>query len=79
MTDQNSKLTHRECEILVLIATGKHNKEISQHLAISEATVENHLHNIYQKLGVSNRVQATLYAIQTRLIMNGIKNEGNPS
>lgn len=57
-------LTERERELLTLIANGFTNKEISSKLQIAEATVENHTHNIYTKLGVNNRVQATAKAFQ---------------
>ncbi|HMZ08126.1 MAG TPA: response regulator transcription factor [Anaerolineales bacterium] len=60
----NLSLTKRERELLALIASGYTNKEISNKLQIAEATVENHTHNIYAKLGVSNRVQATTKAYQ---------------
>lgn len=58
------KLTSRENQILRLIAKGKSNKEIGNALGIKESTVENHTHNIYNKIGVSTRIQATLYAFQ---------------
>lgn len=59
-------LTNRENEILEQIAFGFTNKEISNNLSISESTVENHIHNIYNKLGVSNRVQAVARALQLK-------------
>ena len=52
-------LTNREKEILELIAKGLNNKEISDILFISENTVKYHIKNIYIKLNVKNRVQAT--------------------
>ena len=74
-------LTDRENQILNLIADGFSNRQISCKLSISEATVENHIHHIYQKLGITNRAQAASYAIQLKLIlppdMRG--NRGNPS
>jgi two-component system, NarL family, nitrate/nitrite response regulator NarL len=51
-------LTSRESEILVLVQQGRSNKEIARQLAISSATVKNHMHNILQKLQVSRRGQA---------------------
>jgi DNA-binding NarL/FixJ family response regulator len=63
------ELTDRENEVLQLIALGFTNREISCHLVISESTVQNHVHHIYEKLGVSNRVQAAAYAIQLRIIL----------
>jgi ATP/maltotriose-dependent transcriptional regulator MalT len=44
-------LTEREEQVLKLIANGLSNREISANLAISESTVENHIHHIYTKLG----------------------------
>jgi two-component system nitrate/nitrite response regulator NarL len=51
-------LTLRENEILALVAQGRSNKEVAHHLAISSATVKNHMHSILQKLRVSRRGQA---------------------
>jgi two-component system nitrate/nitrite response regulator NarL len=51
-------LTFRENEILALVAQGRSNKEVARQLAISSATVKNHMHNILQKLRVSRRGQA---------------------
>jgi DNA-binding NarL/FixJ family response regulator len=61
------KLTDRECQVLKLIADGLTNKEISHSLSVSEATVENHAHHIYVKLGVSSRTEAMVYTF--RLVM----------
>jgi two-component system nitrate/nitrite response regulator NarL len=51
-------LTSRESEILALVKQGRSNKDIARQLAISSATVKNHMHNILQKLQVSRRGQA---------------------
>jgi len=74
-------LTDRENQVLKLIACGFTNREISRDLSISESTVENHIHNIYTKLGISNRAQAVGYAFHLRIAMlNDImENRGNPS
>jgi DNA-binding NarL/FixJ family response regulator len=61
-------LTDREKEIVQHVAQGFRNKEIGQTLFISEQTVKNHLHNIFDKLGVSDRLELALYAIHHRLI-----------
>ncbi len=61
-------LTKRETTVLKLIAQGKRNREIAAELGISERTVANHLANIYSKLGIKDRVQATLYAIRKGLM-----------
>lgn len=57
-------LTRRECEILQLLADGKSNRGISEHLFISEKTVKNHVSNILQKMNVNDRTQAVVMAIR---------------
>jgi len=56
------KLTQRQVEILSMIAIGATNQEISKKLYISPNTVKNHLYNIFKKINVSNRIQASLWA-----------------
>ena len=63
-------LSDREMEIVQLVARGFQNKGIGEKLFISDNTVRNHLHNIYDKLGVSDRLELMLYAIHHRLIDN---------
>jgi len=65
---EKSILSDREMEIVQFIAQGFQNKEIGKKLFISENTVKNHLHNIFDKLGVSDRLELALYAIHHRLI-----------
>jgi DNA-binding CsgD family transcriptional regulator len=60
------KLSIREKEILDLLIQGKLNKEIALLLFISEETVKKHLKNVYRKLGVRNRVEATLKTYKFR-------------
>jgi len=55
-------LTPREFEIVRLASEGLRNKEIGERLSITEGTVKIHLHNIYEKLGVTGRSQLILYA-----------------
>jgi len=50
-------LTSREAEIVRLILEGKDSKRITEELFISDHTVKNHLHHVYQKLGIKNRIQ----------------------
>jgi len=61
-------LSSREREVLQLVTQGFRNREIGKELFISEQTVKNHLHNIFDKLGVSDRLELALYAIRHRLI-----------
>jgi DNA-binding NarL/FixJ family response regulator len=61
-------LSDRQMEVVQLLAQGFQNKEIGKKLFISEPTVKHHLHNIFDKLGVSDRLELALYAIHHRLI-----------
>ncbi|MGH7512878.1 MAG: response regulator transcription factor [Gemmatimonadales bacterium] len=61
-------LTPRELEMVAMVARGLRNREMSQRLAISEGTVKIHLHHIYRKLNVENRVELILYAQSKRLV-----------
>jgi DNA-binding NarL/FixJ family response regulator len=61
-------LTPREIEMVGMVARGLRNKEMSERLAISEGTVKIHLHHIYRKLQVENRVDLILYAQSKRLV-----------
>jgi len=55
-------LTSREIRIVRMAATGLHNREIAEELSITEGTVKVHLHNIYEKLEVTGRVELTIFA-----------------
>jgi NarL family two-component system response regulator LiaR len=68
-------LSDRELEVLRLVAKGLGNKEIAEHLVITEATVRSHVSNILSKLHLANRVQATLYALQEGL--TSLENKSN--
>lgn len=61
-------LTDREIEVLRLVAQGKSNREISDRLTISEATVRTHVSNILAKLCLCSRTQAALYALREGLV-----------
>jgi two-component system, NarL family, nitrate/nitrite response regulator NarL len=64
---ERSPLSTREREIVALVAQGYKNKEMAEKMFISEQTVKNHLHNIFDKLGVSDRLELALYAIHKGL------------
>jgi DNA-binding NarL/FixJ family response regulator len=64
---ERSPLSAREREIVALVAQGYKNKEMAEKMFISEQTVKNHLHNIFDKLGVSDRLELALYAIHKGL------------
>jgi DNA-binding NarL/FixJ family response regulator len=59
-------LTKREQEIVPLVAQGLTNNEISLRLSVSEHTIKNHLFRVYEKLGISSRVELILYAVSDR-------------
>jgi DNA-binding NarL/FixJ family response regulator len=69
-TRERSPLSQREREIVQLVAQGFKNKEMAEKMFISEQTVKNHLHNIFDKLGVSDRLELALYAIHKGLHIN---------
>jgi DNA-binding CsgD family transcriptional regulator len=57
-------LTDREMEVLGLIAQGRSNREVAELLVLSPKTVDHHIQHIYDKIGVSTRVGATLFAMR---------------
>ena len=61
-------LTPREIEIVRMAATGLRNKQIAEKLFISEGTAKIHLHNIYEKLGLSDRLELARYARDKGLV-----------
>jgi len=63
-------LTDQERAVLALLAMGQRNARIANELCISIRTVENHLYHIFQKLGVSSRIEAALHALSTDLLSN---------
>jgi HD-GYP domain-containing protein (c-di-GMP phosphodiesterase class II) len=64
-----AQLTERELEVLRLIARGHSIKQMAQQLTISPKTVDSHIQHIYEKLGVSTRAGATLFAVEHNLLM----------
>lgn len=65
---QDLGLTPREMQIIALIVAGYTNKDLAKELKISQNTSKHHLTNIFNKLGVSNRLELVLYAIDNRLV-----------
>jgi two-component system, NarL family, nitrate/nitrite response regulator NarL len=61
------RLTPRELEIVSTVVAGYANKEIAQHFKISEDTVKHHLSNIFDKVGVSSRLELALFAVNQSL------------
>jgi two-component system, NarL family, response regulator LiaR len=62
------QLTERELDVLRLIARGLSNKLIARELVVSEKTVKTHVSNILAKLHLTDRTQAALYAVRSRLV-----------
>lgn len=62
------ELSQREIETLQMLVKGKSNKEIAAALGISEATVKTHLQNLFNKLGVHDRVSAVIFAIRHGIV-----------
>ncbi len=60
---RSGDLSRRELEVLRSVAKGLSNKDIGILLGIRDTTVKVHLHNVYKKLGVNNRVRAALHII----------------
>lgn len=61
-------LSAREQQILRMVAAGSDNHQIAERLGVTESTVRNHLHNVYDKLGLETRVQLALYAFQQGIV-----------
>jgi two-component system nitrate/nitrite response regulator NarL len=71
-TDSNARkrfgITNRECDIVGAVVSGYTNRDIAEKFSISEQTVKHHLRNIFDKLGVSNRLELALFALNHRLV-----------
>jgi DNA-binding NarL/FixJ family response regulator len=61
-------LSPRELEVLLLVAGGETNKQVAQHLGISERTVDRHMSNILSKIDAPSRSAATAFAYKSGLI-----------
>jgi DNA-binding NarL/FixJ family response regulator len=62
--DKKEKLTVREREVITLVGEGLRNKQIADRLCISESTVRHHLTSIFEKLGVTDRLELLIFAYQ---------------
>lgn len=68
LTQSPEALTQTEMKVMVLLGKGKSNKEIAKELNCSVKTIKNHLNSIYNKLGVTNRTEAVIKAIEKGII-----------
>ena len=63
-------LTPRELEVVGCVVKGSSNRDIAQHFQLSEETVKRHLSNIFEKTGVSTRLELALYAIEHQIVIS---------
>jgi len=63
LPEHRAQLSTRERQITMLITRGLKNKDIARRMLITEQTVKNHIHNIFEKLGVGDRLELALYAV----------------
>ncbi|MGE5390247.1 MAG: response regulator [Deltaproteobacteria bacterium] len=66
--NEDTRLTKREKDVLLLLVRGHSNKDMADVMFISEKTVKNHLTSIFKKLGVKDRTQAAVYALKHHII-----------
>lgn len=71
-------MTKRELDVLLFLARGRSNAEISKELSLSESTVKSHVQNVLNKLQLRNRVAAVIYAYEAGLIEIGNSQESKP-
>jgi DNA-binding NarL/FixJ family response regulator len=69
MPDELARLTDRELTVLRAMATGASNAEIAGQLFVSVATVKTHVARVLAKLGLRDRVQAVVFAYESRLVV----------
>ncbi len=70
------RLSPKEISIITYISQGKRNKEIAHHIGTSEQVVKNYLRKIYDKLGVSDRLELALYSLHHDLQKNVVAAPG---
>jgi len=78
MLNETCPLSEREQEILSLVATGATNQQIAKRLCISVNTVKVHMRNIFSKVGVESRTEATMWAVQQGLVLVPIARVSEP-
>jgi len=72
-------LTRQEKTIISYLMQGWHNRQIGTHLSISEQTIKNHLRSVFDKVGVSDRLELVLYAIHHRMELPPLQASVPPS
>jgi len=70
-------LTQREKTIISYLVLGWRNREVAGHLSITEQTVKNHLRSIYDKVGVSDRLELVVYAIHQKMVLPPVQPAGS--
>ncbi|HXX18530.1 MAG TPA: LuxR C-terminal-related transcriptional regulator [Candidatus Acidoferrum sp.] len=68
-------LSKREAGVIQLVAEGLTNRAISSELGLTEHTIRNYLQHVYEKLGISTRVELVLYCLQERQKLMSLRNE----
>ena len=71
------RLTPKEMQIVALIVQGCKNKDIAQQLGTKEQVIKNYLRSIYDKIGVSDRLELALFTLHHRLLAEAAKQAGN--
>lgn len=71
LPDADPILTAQERKVLACIAAGMTNKEIARRLCISLSTVKSHISSVFKKLGLTNRTEATIYALKNGITLEG--------
>ena len=71
VTDNLARLTDREREVLCSLASGKSNAEVASSLYVGEGTIKTHVSHILTKLALRDRVQAVVFAYESRLVTPG--------